>query len=258
MPGNGGRRGPLSSPQQPLQDATGRTDVTLVVPMFNEEQGVGQLLETLDRVQGELDHAYRLHFIFIDDGSTDGTARLLQSASDSRNDTQLLRHGENRGIAAAIMTGVRAAKTEIVCSIDSDCSYDPGEIDKMVPLLEGAAMVTASPYHPDGRVIRVPAWRLFLSCNLSRLYSSVLKNRLYTYTSCFRVYRRSKVADLNLLHGDFLGIAELAIRLIRAGEQVVEYPTVLGTRKLGRSKMRAGRTIRGHLGLLWAVARKRL
>ena len=54
--------------------------------MFNEAQGVGQLLETLDRVQGELG-VYSLHFIFVDDGSTDGTGNLLQSASDSRNDT---------------------------------------------------------------------------------------------------------------------------------------------------------------------------
>ena len=167
----------------------------------------------------------------------------------------MIRHEENRGVAAAIMTGIRAAESEVVCSMDSDCSYDPRDLKTMVPLLEGAAMVTASPYHPDGQVVDVPAWRLFLSRNLSRLYSLVLGKKLYTYTSCFRVYRRSMVVDLDLENGDFLGIAELAIRLIGSGQRVVEYPTVLGTRKFGASKMKTLRTIRGHLRLLRAAYR---
>ncbi len=223
--------------------------------MFNEEEGIPGLLEKLGTVREQL-RDYALQFILVDDGSTDGTWDLLESAASDRD--TLLRHQENRGIAAAIMTGIRAADTEIVCSIDADCSYDPVDIEKMVPLLDGAAMVTASPYHPDGRVVAVPWWRLFLSRNLSRLYSLVLRKKLYTYTSCFRAYRRSKVADMHLDHGDFLGIAELAIRLIRSGEQVVEFPAVLGTRTMGHSKMKILRTVRRQLGLLAAVVRKRV
>jgi len=225
--------------------------------MFNEEQGVSHLLETLHRVRNDLRDIYALQSILVDDGSTDGTWDLLQSACAVRGDVQLIRHDKNRGVAAAIMTGIRAAESEIVCSMDSDCSYDPQDLKEMVPLLEGAAMVTASPYHPDGHVVNVPAWRLFLSRNLSRLYSLVLGQKLYTYTSCFRVYRRSMVANLDLEYGDFLGIAELAIRLIGSGQQVVEYPAVLGTRKFGASKMKTLSTIRGHLRLLRATYRVR-
>jgi glycosyltransferase involved in cell wall biosynthesis len=221
--------------------------------MFNEEQGVSHLLETLHRLRNDLRDIYALRCILVDDGSTDGTWGLLQSAWDGREDVQLIRHEKNRGISAAIMTGIRAAESEIVCSMDSDCSYDPQDLKNMVPLLEGAAMVTASPYHPDGRVVNVPAWRLFLSRNLSRLYSLILRNKLYTYTSCFRVYRRSVVANLELENSDFLGIAELVIQLIRAGQRVVEYPAVLGTRKFGASKMKTMKTIRGHLRLLWGI-----
>ncbi len=252
----GGRRGPLSSTEG-TPGRTGPTRVSVVVPMFNEEEGIPRLLDKLDAVGEELGD-YALRIILVDDGSTDGTWDLLESASSDRDDTVLIRHQENRGIAAAIMTGIRAAKTEIVCSIDADCSYDPQDIEKMVPLLDGAAMVTASPYHPDGRVVAVPWWRLFLSRNLSRLYSLVLRKKLYTYTSCFRAYRRSVVADMHLDHGDFLGIAELAIRLIRSGEQVVEFPAVLGTRTLGQSKMKILRTVRRQTGLLAAVVRKRI
>ena len=59
------------------------------------------------------------------DASRDGTWDLLHRLFGARSDTTLLRHDRNRGVAAAILTGLRAAGTEIVCSIDCDCTYDP-------------------------------------------------------------------------------------------------------------------------------------
>lgn len=226
--------------------------------MFNEEENVCYLLDQLRSARDRLRETYRIHVVLVDDGSTDRTWQVLRSACEGEEDLRLLRHDKNRGISAAIMTGIRAAETDIVCSMDSDCSYDPRVLRQMVPLLDGAAMVTASPYHPDGRAVGVPAWRLFLSRNLSRLYSRALGERLHTWTSCFRVYDRSAVADLELDHGGFLGIAELAIRLMRSGKRIVEYPTALGTRIFGASKMKSLRAIRGHLRLLRAVRRRRI
>jgi glycosyltransferase involved in cell wall biosynthesis len=171
---------------------------------------------------------------------------------------KLLRHERNRGVAAAIITGIRAASNEIVCSIDCDCSYDPMEIQNMVPRLGDGDLVTASPYHPDGQVLNVPRWRLFLSRTLSWIYRRVLGKDLFTWTSCFRVYRRSKVAGMELENGGFLGIAEMLVRMLRRGSVVKEYPTLLESRLLGASKMKTMRTVRGHLGLLWQVLRGRV
>ena len=93
-----------------------------------------------------------------------------------------IRHPENRGVAAAIMTGIRNAPTEIVCSIDCDCSYDPSTLARMIPLLQNADMVTASPYHPQGSVRNVPGWRLVLSKTLSRsLQRSPLRPHSYVH-----------------------------------------------------------------------------
>jgi hypothetical protein len=128
----------------------------------------------------------------------------------------------------------------------------------MIPQLQGdVAMVTASPYHKEGRVLNVPAWRLSLSKGLSFLYRRVLNNRLATYTACFRVYRRSAVADLKLHHGGFLGVAETLARLDLGGAEVIEQPAVLEVRILGYSKMKILKTVRGHLGLLLEVATER-
>jgi hypothetical protein len=121
----------------------------------------------------------------------------------------------------------------------------------MIPLLTGdAAMVTASPYHPQGRVRNVPQWRLALSKGASFLYRHTLTQQLHTYTSCFRVYRRDAVVDLRLLEAGFLGVAEILGRLDLRGERIVEYPATLEVRLFGQSKMKVLKTIVGHLQLL--------
>src|SRR5262249_701180 len=146
------------------------------------------------------------------------------------------------------------APTEIVCSIDGDCSYDPSTLAKMIPLAEEAEMVTASPYHPEGSVRNVPGWRLLLSKTLSRLYSAILADRIHTYTSSSRVYKRSGMLGLELSHGGFLGVAEMLIETKRRGRRVIEVPATLESRLLGESKMKIARTIGGHLGLLRKLA----
>ena len=129
----------------------------------------------------------------------------------------------------------------------------------MVPMLDGdTAMVTASPYHRDGRVVGVPGWRLMLSRSLSRLYSWVLPESPATITSCFRVYRRSKMLDVEPRNGGFLGVAETLAILSLRGEHVGEHPAVLESRLLGESKMKIARTISDHLVLLARLARERM
>ena len=171
----------------------------------------------------------------------------------------MVRHEVNGGVAAAIMTGIKAADTEIVCSIDADCSYDPHELAGMIPMLtDDVDLVTASPYHPNGGVLNVAGWRLFLSRSLSGIYRHVLHNNLYTYTSCFRVYRRSAAIRIPINERGFLGVAEFIGRLDLSGSRIVEYPTTLEVRMLGRSKMKVLKTIAGQLGLLRKLIAVRL
>jgi polysaccharide deacetylase family protein (PEP-CTERM system associated) len=235
-----------------------RTPVSIVVPCFNEEDVLPYLANTLERVAQALSE-YEVQFILIDDGSHDRTWDGLNATFGNKPGFELIQHRVNRGVAAAILTGLRAAKTEIVCSMDCDCTYDPVELVNMIPLLKpGVDLVTASPYHPAGKVRNVPRWRLGLSRGASWLYRRVLRTKLHTYTSCFRVYRRSACVDLHVKHGRFLGIAEMLGLLDLDGGTIVEHPATLEVRLLGRSKIQTLRTIVGHLGLLLRFAVTRL
>ncbi len=242
------------TPLRALEPTAVRLPVTLVVPCFNEAGGLAYLRNTLQSVQKKLSGRLDLRVILVDDASTDATLGELRSTFGDLPNFRILAREWNGGVAAAIMSGIEAAETEVVASIDADCSYDPHELGAMVELLApDVDLVTASPYHPDGGVLNVPGWRLSLSRTLSWMYQRILTNQLHTYTSCFRVYRRSSALRVQVDERGFLGVAEFIAKLDLMGARIVEFPTTLEVRILGRSKMRTLRTIMGQLRLLLRV-----
>jgi polysaccharide deacetylase family protein (PEP-CTERM system associated) len=235
-----------------------RAQVTVVVPCYNEELILPYLSNTLRRMQERFRTDYDLRFILIDDCSTDGTLAALHQVFGDDPSCTILHNWQNAGVAGTILNGIRAASTDIVCSIDCDCTYDPHELARMIPLLaDDVDMVTASPYHPQGHVHNVPQWRLAMSRTLSAMYRLVLHSKLYTYTSCFRVYRRAALLNVRIEERGFLGVTEMLGKLDLAGSKIVEFPTTLEVRMLGRSKMKIVNTIFGQLRLVarFAIAR---
>jgi polysaccharide deacetylase family protein (PEP-CTERM system associated) len=245
------------SDAQPIVVDTARADVhdvSVVVPCHNESKTLPFLVRALDELSDTGRDRYRFSYILVDDKSTDDTLQRLQETFAGSESVSVIALPENRGVSGAIMAGTEAAETEIVCSIDADCSYDPLELLNMIPMLDDdVALVTASPYHKDGSVLGVPEWRLFLSRGLSGIYRFVLRHKLATYTACFRAYRRSKALSVKPTFGDFRGILELLVKLDLSGETILEYPTTLQSRLFGFSKMKTLKVIGKHIDMLTRI-----
>jgi len=224
---------------------------------MNEEESVEQFCLAIEELQAALSDC-QLDFIIVDDGSTDDSVATLKQSLEDRVCFRIIEHEENQGVAAAIQTGIEAATTDIVCSMDFDCTYDPCQFTKLLPALtDDVDLVTGSPYHPQGSVLNVPKWRLVISKCASQIYRFAMRTPLYTYTSCFRVYRRSSVSGIKLLNPGFVGVAELLWQLERRGGKMVEVPAVLNVRQFGQSKMRVMQVTLAHLGLLGKIFRSR-
>ncbi len=237
-----------------------KTHATVVIPCFNEGPGIESLANTLKELVDEHEERFAFEIILVDDGSKDDTRKLLADHFGDWDNCQLLQHERNTGLMAAIMTGTRAAETEIVCSMDSDCTYHPNELPNLIEgLTEGIAMVTGSPYHPDGQVENMVAWRLVLSRFASFLYRLMLSNKLYCYTSCFRAFRKSVVENIGLENTGFVGTAELVWRIEQQGEWgILEVPTTLHVRQIGQSKCRVARVTWRHLMLMAKIVLSKL
>lgn len=233
--------------------------VSVVVPVFNEEKGIEQLHDRLSTLRRSWS-AVELEFVFVDDGSTDGTVTALQRTFPASGRTHIAVHAGNRGVGAAFRTGFQHCNGSIVCTIDADCTYGPENLERMVTALidHCADIVVASPYHPEGSVEGVPGWRLALSRACSAFYWIVAPVRLYTYTSIFRAYRKRVIDSLRFEENGFVFAAETLIRAAEQGYRIVEVPMTLRSRVIGHTKMRVLRTIRGHLRLIARTAVRRV
>lgn len=234
-----------------------RQSVSIIIPCFNESEGIEPLKTKLLPVLEKLRLVRVVELILVDDGSTDDTFLKLQQSFGQQ--AQIIRHKRNKGISAAIRTGVVHSTGKIVCTIDSDCTYAPEQLFDLLDLIRGDVdIVTGSPYHPKGSVRNVPAWRLFLSKGLSQIYRVVLPQKLYTYTSMFRAYRREVLETVSPTYPGFLGLVEILVEAILRGYKVVEYPTELSSRVFGQSKLRVASVIWSHLKYISKLSHRRL
>ncbi|MGF1627953.1 MAG: glycosyltransferase [Kiloniellaceae bacterium] len=232
-----------------------KTPLTLVIPCYNEAETLRYLAKTLQRFAEQAGTLFDLHYVLVDDGSRDDTWALLQQYFGDQDRFRLIRHGANRGIAAALITGFCHAHTEYLASLDADCTFAPEQLIEMMSLMtEEVDVVAASPAHAQGSMRTVPAWRALLSRGAAFMYRCVLSHKLTSYTSCFRLYRRRALQGITVYDPGFCGVTEILGRLDLAGCRIVEYPAVLETRLLGRSKIKILRTVAGHLRLALQLA----
>ena len=140
-------------------------------------------------------------------------------------------------------------------TVDSDGSYKFSEIPALLALMSpGVDIITASPYHPRGSVVGVPAFRLILSRGSSFIYRILVNRHVYTYTCLFRAYRSEVVKIIPFESNGFLAGTEILVKAMLKGYRVVEFPAVLYKRMYGVSKAKIAQTIVSHLKFqMWVL-----
>jgi len=114
--------------------------LSLVIPAYNEEEVVPELLS---RVSASLDKVGQpFEVIIVDDGSTDSTPALLAEAMAKHSWLRVVRMQKNGGQSAAFDAGFKAARGQIIATIDADLQNDPEEIPRLIPMLDGYDMIT--------------------------------------------------------------------------------------------------------------------
>ena len=229
--------------------------LSIVVPCFNEEEALPHLRTRL-RELGHLLRGETLEFVFVDDGSTDGTATLLADASGwgLPGSVQVQTHARNAGLGMALQTGFRAATGALVAPLDCDGTLDPGILPALLAAMDDQTdIVSGSDLHPDGACDGVPWLRLMLHRRVSTLYRWLFWSRLHSFSSILRVYRREVFDSIEIRNRGFVACTEILMRAIAAGYRVKEFPVVLTARQHGQSKIRIIRTMRDHLRFMLSL-----
>jgi glycosyltransferase involved in cell wall biosynthesis len=228
-------------------DDVPRDGMCLIVPVFNERKAAEHLGERLDRLRQESPHP--LEIIVVDDGSNDGTERLLDAL---RSDwVTVLRHSVNLGYGAALRTGVLASRSPWVAITDADDTYPEHRLPEFLDLAleSGYDMVVGA---RTGQHVSIPLARRFPKWLLRRLASLLSGRQIPDLNSGLRLMRRDMVERyLPVLPAGFSFTSTITIAALSSGSSVAYVP-VDYARRSGRSKIRP---IRDTLAILQLVLR---
>ena len=236
---------PLRNPSGSVPARLASSDVRtlVVVPTYNEADNIVPFL-TAVRVA-----APDVEVLVVDDNSPDGTGKLAEETADRLGSITVLHRAGKAGLGAAYRHGFEVAFErghDVIVSMDSDLSHDPGVIPTMVGLVEqGADVVVGSRYVPGGGTVHWPLRRRLLSRWGNRYTGLVLGLRVRDCTSGFRAYRAEALRSVQPGETSAEGYAfltELVRRLARGGARIVETPILFRDRERGVSKM-SGRII---------------
>ena len=167
-------------------------DLTIVIPVYNEEQVLPQLFERLYPALDALGRSYEL--VFVNDGSRDRSVALLREAFDRRPDvTRVVLFAANFGQHRAILAGFAASRGRFVITLDADLQNPPEEIPRVLAELDAG--------HDYVGTIRVQrkdvAWRRYASRFINEIRERTTRVRITDHGSMFRGYARSVVEAVN-------------------------------------------------------------
>jgi len=223
-------------------------DVSVVVPMFNEEENAAKTLERLSAVLDSTDKIWEI--IVVDDGSTDRTKNLVEDFSKLNRCVKLISYSPNQGRGKALRMGFQTAQGKIICTTDADLSYDEKYIIRMVKLLEqhqDADLVIGSPYIEGGKAEGVHFLRLLLSRIGNKILGFAMKGKISTVTGVLRAYRRECIKSLELESDGKEIHLEILSKALSMGYKAMEMPATLKTRQKGKSKFRFKATAVSHI-----------
>lgn len=215
--------------------------LSVVIPVFNEAESLGPLWAELRPVLEGLGQPYEV--VFVDDGSRDGSREVLRSLRDRHPEVRLVSLRWNAGETAATDAGFRAARGEVVVTMDADLQNDPQDIPLLLdhlPAWDAAC---------GWRVAREDSWVRRISSRIANGIRNALSEEDVRDSGCtFRAIRRECLAGLRLYSG-FHRFLPTLLRL--EGYRVVEVPVNHRPRRFGRSKYGIrNRALRGLYDLL--------
>ena len=219
--------------------------VSIVVPVFNEEENVSILQSELRSALAGIDH----EIIFVDDGSTDCSAEKIERGSNIR----VLRFEKNTGQSAALYAGIKAARGKTIVMIDSDLQNDPADISRLLEQISrGADLVCGY------RAKRKDTITKRLTSRIANFVRSRFTKDYVRDTGCTLKAMRSECADALV---PFKGMHRFIPALVRgAGYRLVEIPVNHRPRRFGQTKYgfgsRALRATMDMFGVRWLLSRR--
>lgn len=218
-------------------------DISIVIPLLNEEESLPELMSWIDKVMSE--HKFSYEVLFVDDGSTDDSWKVIQTLSNQYNTIKAIRFRRNYGKSAALNTGFSKAEGDVVFTMDADLQDSPEELPQMyATIMKGGADLVSGwkkkRFDPLSKTIptKIYNWA-------TRKMSGI---NLNDFNCGLKGYRNEVVKHIEV-YGEmhrYIPVLAKQAGYKKIEEQVVQHQA----RKFGTTKFGLNRFIRGPLDLL--------
>jgi glycosyltransferase involved in cell wall biosynthesis len=204
--------------------------LTVIMPVFNERATVAEVIRRVRAVELPL----VLQVIVVDDGSSDGSDKVLRAIEDST--VRVISHERNKGKGAAIRTGLAEAKGDLILVQDADLEYDPADWPKLLdPVLKGKARVVYGSRFTGERKNMLPLhWfgNRLLSLTTNVLYRSTLSDM----ETCYKLFDAQVIEGMTIVSDRFDFEPEITAKILRRGHRIYEVPISYAGREFDEGK----------------------
>ncbi len=223
--------------------------LSLVIPAYNEQETIEELLRRVSAALSVLSKPFEV--LIIDDGSTDDTPRLLQAGMAQYPWLRVLRMQRNGGQSAAFDAGFKAARGQVIATIDADLQNDPEEIPRLIPLLDGHDMINGWRRDRQDTPMRRMQSRI-----ANRIRNWISQETIEDSASSLKMYKRHCLDGIQLYKGMHRFMPTLVkMRGYTVNEVPVKHsPRFAGTAKYGL-RNRAWRAFIDLLAVRWMKSR---
>src|SRR6476619_6953281 len=213
-----------------------KPEVSVFLPVYNEEPNLRPLHAKLDAALRVLGRSSEI--IYVDDGSTDGSLKVLRELAQLDDRVRVVALRRNYGQTAAMAAGIDAASGEVLIPMDADMQNDPADIARLLEKLnEGYDVVSGWRKNRQDKLVT----RKIPSMLANRLISWIGGVPLHDYGCSLKAYRRESIEDVKL-YGEMHRL--IPIYASWAGARVAEMPVEHHARTMGKSKYGLSRTVK--------------
>lgn len=233
-----------------VMDHSDPIEISAVIPVFNEEENLSLLIPRLAEILKRTGLSSEM--IFVDDGSSDGSRRILKEMALQYSSLRVIGLKENRGLSTALYVGMKEARGKMMITLDSDLQNDPEDIPKLASYLDRYDMATG------WRQKREDPWLKRISSRVANSIRNRLSGEQIHDSACtLRAFKRECIKDIP----PFNGMHRFLSTLVRMkGYRVIEVPVSHHPRRFGKSKYnirnRMWRSFIDLLAVRWMKSRR--
>jgi glycosyltransferase involved in cell wall biosynthesis len=216
-------------------------EISVVVPVYNEEGNLPVLIPKLVEVLKGVGPSYEM--IFVDDGSSDGSRKILKEMASQYPFLRILRLRENCGISTALVAGMREARGEKIVTLDSDLQNDPADIPRLLECLDHYDMATG------WRQKREDTWLKKISSKIGNAVRNRMSGEDIHDSACtLRAFKKECIQEIPVFNGMHRFLSTL---VKMKGYRIIEVPVSHHPRRFGKSKYNIrNRMVRSFIDLL--------